>query len=81
MDWLLLIAILSQSLDAANTCHKLNSGNYKELNPIFGQSCGQVIAVKSSLFTPFLFTNNKGWKIGLIVGGGVGITLSIALDK
>ena len=84
MDWLLLSAVLLQMADASYTCNKLSTGKYHETNPFLGNSCKSVILMKSAAFTPLLVLHGKpamAWKIGLAVGGGVGITFSIALDK
>ena len=84
--WLLLLAILSQSIDASYSCHKLNQGGYKELGaPLIKDiNCKKIVIAKSLLFTPLLVFNDKQdkyWKIFLISGGGIGISLTIALDK
>jgi hypothetical protein len=81
MDWLLLSAVLLQGLDAGYTCHKLNQGGYHETNPLLGNTCKDIIIRKTLFFTPLIIWNNKAYKVGLIVGGGIGLSVSIALDK
>ena len=80
MDWLLLSAVLLQGLDAGYTCNKIRQG-YVEFNPILGNTCTSIITRKALAFTPLIFWDNKYYKIGLVIGGGVGLSISIALDK
>mgnify|MGYP003396565162 CR=1 FL=1 len=87
MDWLLLSAVLLQGLDASYTCNKLSTGHYKEVGSyyLFGStSCKKIVMAKSTLFVPLVLfddKNDKRWKIFLMTTGGVGLSVSIALDK
>ena len=67
-----------QGLDAYSTCDKLNTGRYRELNPILGNTCKSVVTRKTLIVTPLLIWNKKQVKIALAVGGGIGFTINIS---
>lgn len=81
-EWILALAIAVQTADAANTCRGLASGA-REANPLLGQSCASVVAVKAAFFSPLVVPIGRRAKnvigVGLIAGGGVGVTLSLRL--
>lgn len=74
---LTILAIVMQSLDGISTCNGLNSGNFKELNPIMGRTCKDVVIRKLVIATPLLVLNKKNIKIGLISAGTIGFTWNI----
>lgn len=81
MTWLWILAIVAQSADASLTCRQMQRGA-RELNPFLGQSCGQVIAMKTAAMgiVPLLPESKQKWALGaLAVGGSVGVTVTIAL--
>lgn len=81
MTWFWILAIVAQSADAGYTCHRLANGA-RELNPVYGQSCAQVVAVKSAgMASIALFPKSRQkWLLSAaIVNGGVGVGLTIAL--
>ena len=80
-------AVLLQGLDGAYTCHKLNQGGYHEVGSyyLFGSTdCKKIVMAKSVLFIPpvlFDDKNDKRWKIFLMAGGGIGLSINIALHR
>lgn len=80
--WLLLSAILLQGLDAQSSCSNI-AHNYKEINPLMGSSCASVVSRKSLSFIPYLFMGNnslsKKYSVALIVSGGIGFTVNVAI--
>lgn len=85
MDTLLLVLALSlQMADAAQTCHLLKQGA-REFNPVLGQSCAQVVGVKTAMLALVpLWPAGRGrraYLTGLAIGGGVGVGVTLALRK
>ena len=81
MTWLWILAIVAQSADAGYSCHALHHGA-RELNPLLGQSCARIVVTKASMIgvVPLLPEPSQKWMLGaLVVSGGVGVSVSIAL--
>jgi hypothetical protein len=82
--FLISLALLFQTGDAVYSCNKINTGLYREWNPVLGDTCKSIITRKSLLITtgylvlPKKFRNT--FSVGLMVSGGLGITLSIKLN-
>jgi hypothetical protein len=79
--WLFLGALLAQSLDAQSSCANIKNG-FKEVNPIYGNTCKSIVIRKSLLFTPYILIFEGGkwskvYSIGLIGGGAIGFTINI----
>lgn len=80
LQWVLLGLALNTA-DAAYTCHVLRQGG-RELNPVLGQSCGRVITAKAAVFGVIPLLPRRGRRavaIGATLGGGIGISVSLAL--
>lgn len=75
--WLLLFAILGQSLDMYSTCRHLNNGTGREVNFLLGDTCKSVVLRKSAIITPLLILNKKSINITLGVAGTVAFTWNI----
>lgn len=82
MTWFWILAIVAQSADLGYSCHRFKQGA-REVNPFLPQSCVGIAAIKSAMFAavPFQKTEDdkKFMLTVLAVGGGVAVTLSIAL--
>lgn len=84
MTWLWILAIVAQLLDTGFTCQRLRQGGL-ETNPWVPQSCIGITAIKGAMFASAAVQKSEDDKkfmlTVLIVGGGVGVTLSIALKE
>lgn len=81
MDALLLVLALAlNAVDAVNTCRGLRAGAVEQ-NPLMGQSCARVVAVKSAAFAVIpLWPRGPVRRVyvgSLAVAGGVGFALSV----
>ena len=72
-------ALLAQSADAATTCHALHRDGARELNPVYGQSCTRVVAIKSAAMTGlFPHKRTQRWlAVFAIVNGATGATVNL----
>lgn len=85
MRALLLAALLVQAADAATTCQHLRRGTGRELNPLLGQTCQQVVLRKTAVIAPgLILTRGKfrtAFSVGLIVSGGVGVSVNLLQQR
>jgi len=78
--WPIILALVLQTGDAAITCNMLYSGLYREVNPVLGNTCKDVVLRKSLIIggSYLAFKNHSKWvSIGLISSGAVGITVNL----
>lgn len=78
---LLLLALVLNAADAAHTCRVLRHGGL-ELNPLLGQHCDRIIAVKAATIGVAVLLPRRAKRIvllGAVIGGGLGVTVSWAL--
>ena len=83
MIWLWILAIVAQTADTALTCQRFRQGA-REINPWLPHSCVGIASIKGSILglTPFLPKDDQRYVLTVLaVGGGVGVTLSIALKE
>lgn len=78
---LLLAALLAQAADAATTCRALHTGQFREVNPVMGTTCTQVVARKAAIagagYVVF-YRHARLWSVGLTAAGTVGVTVNLA---
>lgn len=78
---LLLAALLAQAGDAATTCAALRRGGVEQ-NPVYGQSCARVVAVKAASMAGIALVPNRKVKVVLsayaLGHGGVGLTVNLS---
>ena len=84
MKTLLLLALLTNTADAALTCHTLARGG-RELNPFLPQSCAGIAAIKAAaLATTFAIPVGRArtiWLGSVLAGGSLGVGVSVALRR
>lgn len=80
---LLLLALTLQTADGVNTCRGLERGG-RELNPVLGQSCFRLAAVKAAVFLPVPILSRPARRLylgALATAGGVGFTVTWAINR